>query len=259
MQNQPDEKKRFLRINEAICFWLGYQFKIGRKLLIHEASLRYPLADAITSGNIGIGQVVLEYLHPIFKSKKIDLVVFDEKSKVGKDGSFLKEAFEFKLAKEGTGKEGKVEHQRVFNDLLRLAFHSQWQGKKCYFLMAGTYEDFKVYFVGQKNAVDIVDGKNQIAPRRRTSGDPENEKWSPEGLYKDWFGFSVNEEKRMVFKDDLDWGLSAFKKDYQVRKEVGKIIPSTVQIKTKCLAITPSGLGKSRTHASGIWEVSLEE
>ena len=57
--------EKFNAINEAICYWLGYQFKIGRDKLIHEASLRYPIADTITATNIEIAKIQLEKGHPL--------------------------------------------------------------------------------------------------------------------------------------------------------------------------------------------------
>ena len=106
----------FLRINEAICYWLGFQVQIGRSSLIHEASLRYPIADAITSGPIGINQIQLEFLHPHFLRKRLDIVVLQDQS-----DNQLEMAFELKLAKATTSRPYQDEHQRVFNDIMRLA------------------------------------------------------------------------------------------------------------------------------------------
>ena len=103
-------------IVDAVCYWLGYQFKIGRDQLIHEASLRYPVADTITAKGIAIHRIVLEQLHPIFKSKKIDLVIYGETVKepeTEKDDTNLNQVFEFKLAKSSTSEQFKDEHQRV--------------------------------------------------------------------------------------------------------------------------------------------------
>lgn len=105
MEDEIKKAERLNAIVDAVCYWLGYQFKIGRDQLIHEASLRYPIADTITSKGIAINRIVLEQLHPIFKSKKIDLVIFDEMVKepeAEKDDNNLKEVYEFKLAKSDT-------------------------------------------------------------------------------------------------------------------------------------------------------------
>lgn len=133
-----DEK--FASIIDAVCYWMGYQFKIGRDQLIHEASLRYPIADTVTATNIAISQLVLEKLHPIFKSKKIDLVVYDKNATSAEQETSdnkLIEVYEFKLAKKETNDEYSTEHQRVFDDVVRLAYYNLWRNKDCYFLMCG--------------------------------------------------------------------------------------------------------------------------
>jgi hypothetical protein len=192
MHNKVLDEK-FASIIDAVCYWLGYQLKIGREQLIHEASLRYPIADSITSKGTAINRIVLEKLHPIFKSKKIDLVIFDETVKqpeTEKDDSKLIEVFELKLAKSKTAEKDSDEHQRVFDDVIRLGYYNMWSKKECYFLMCGTYENFKTYFVGQKSDVKNQDNKNIVAPRvaltSSKSGQPTTEEWQPDGLYKDW-------------------------------------------------------------------------
>lgn len=111
-----DTIDRFTELTEAVCYWLGYQTNIGRKQFIHEASLRYPIADAITKDSISINQVKLENVHPLFKGKRVDLSIFDDIS----DESTLSEMHEFKIAKYTP--ENGDEHQRVFNDIVRLGF-----------------------------------------------------------------------------------------------------------------------------------------
>lgn len=251
---------KFNSIIEAVCYWLGYQFKIGRDQLIHEASLRYPIADAITAKGTAIDRVVLEQLHPIFKSKKIDLVIFDESVKepaTEKDDTNLKEVYEFKLAKNETSKEHKEEHQRVFDDLVRLAYYHHWGNKDCYFLMCGIYEDFKTYFVGQKNKPKEQDDKIVVQPRKINATANQFAEWNPEGLYKDWFGFNIGDEKEVEFKisDNENWGLKPFQENYHIRDTQKHIYKDSFKVKTKCVSITPSGLENIKTHAAGIWKI----
>lgn len=268
MKNNVVEDK-FASIIEAVCYWLGYQFKIGREQLIHEASLRYPIADTITSKGIGINRIVLEKLHPIFKSKKIDLVIYNNRvsnPETEVDDKRLKEVYEFKLAKSETSKLESDEHQRVFDDVVRLAYYSKWGKKDCYFLMCGKYEDFKTYFIGQKNEVIKKDGKNQSKPK--TISDSKNqiqidkEKWEPDGLYKDWFKFklgdSIIKEFKIVNQSDKDeWGLQKFQNSYQIRDGILKKYTKSIKIKTTCMSITPNGLENKRTHAAGIWKIEM--
>jgi hypothetical protein len=163
------KNEKFNAIVEAVCYWLGYQFKIGRDQLIHEASLRYPIADTITAKGIAINRIILEKLHPIFEKKYIDLVIFDDTFKEPAteiDDTKLEEVYEFKLAKSATSKKHKEEHQRVFDDIVRLAYYNLWGDKDCYFLMCGKYEDFKTYFVGQKSELK-KDKRKLLAPIRQ--------------------------------------------------------------------------------------------
>jgi hypothetical protein len=259
-------------IVDAVCYWLGYQFKIGRDQLIHEASLRYPVADTITSKGVPIDRIVLEQLHPIFKSKKIDLVIFEEnatEAEIEKDDTKLKEVFEFKLAKSKTSEEHSDEHQRVFDDVVRLAYYNFWGNKDCYFLMCGKYEDFKTFFVGQQTKPTTTQNKKNAVPDRQksttqpanfnlTKSDVEATEWKPAGLYKDWFGFKPGEEKKIEFNNtNKDWGLKPFQDSYHVRDTAKYPYDNNIKIKTKCITITPSGLENIRTHAAGIWKIEV--
>jgi hypothetical protein len=258
---------KFSAIIEAACYWLGYQFKIGRNQLIHEASLRYPIADTLTSKGIDINRIVLEQLHPIFKSKKIDLVIFDKNvinPNDEKDDNKLNEVFELKIAKSDTGRYESIEHQRVFDDIARLAYYNKWRKKACYFLMCGKYEDFKAYFVEQINEVkeegERVNIKERFESTEEDKSQKDNSKWQPNGLYEKWFGFIFGEEKEHEFSitdihNSNEWGLQAFKQNYIVRKDLNYKIDDSLKIKTTCLAITSPGLEKSRTHAAGIWKI----
>jgi hypothetical protein len=267
-----DESKneKFNAIVEAVCYWLGYQFKIGRDQLIHEASLRYPIADTITAKGVAINRIILEKLHPIFIKKYIDLVIYDETVKepaTEKDDTKLKEVFEFKLAKSATSKEHKEEHQRVFDDIVRLAYYNLWSEKECYFLICGKYEDFKTFFVGQKSELKKENRKILVPIRQKTNNQfisenttteqiDEGKIWEPEGIYKDWFGFKIEEVKILIFeKNNNQFGLRSFQKSYKIRNPKIHKYDDSIIIKTKCIAITPSGLENVKTHAAGIWKI----
>lgn len=248
-------------IVEAVCYWLGYQFKIGRKQLIHEASLRYPVADTITAKGIEINRIILEKPHPIFKKRYIDLVIFDETVKeptMEKDDKNLKEVYEFKIAKSETSKEFKEEHQRVFDDIIRLAYYHLWSNKECYFLMCGEYEDFKTYFVGQKRELIKINKKLIVTATTKTAQQQSNQEkiWQPKGIYEEWFGFQMEEEKTIAFNtDNKKFGLKPFQSNYKLKTDKIHKYADTLIIKTKCVAITPSGLENIKTHAAGIWKI----
>lgn len=253
MANQVAQK-RFLSIIESICYWLGYQTKIGREQLLHEASLRYPIADTITADGLPIGSLVLERLHPIFKSKKIDLVIYDTSivdPTMQQNDDFLNEVFEFKLAKVSTGEEGGAEHQRVFDDVVRLAYYNLWRNKSCYFLIAGTYENFKAFFVGQNKSVYQSDGRNRLTPRGFEDG---SDIWNPAGIYSDWFKFEVGGIQIKEFNNDATFGLQSFQENYHIRDEFDFSYEDSIIVKSTCLAITPNGQ-ENRTHAAGLWKI----
>lgn len=269
MRNKVVDEK-FASIVDAVCYWLGYQLKIGRHQLIHEASLRYPIADTITSKGTAINRIVLEKLHPIFKSKKIDLVIYNEKVNDPEkelDDQNLTEVYEFKLAKIDTSKFESDEHQRVFDDIVRLAYFNKWGNKNCYFLMCGKYLEFKTYFIGQKSDIKSQNGINVVAKRniQNKNNNPQLkiDGWKADGLYKDWFGFNLGEEVEKEFKivdasDKKEWGLKSFQDNYQIRDNLKMTFTDSIKIKTKCLAITPHGLEKNRTHAAGIWKIEMK-
>ena len=260
MQNKVIDEK-FAGIIDSVCYWLGYQFKIGREQLIHEASLRYPIADSITSKGISINRIVLEKLHPIFKSKKIDLVIYDDSVKYPEteaDDNKLMEVYEIKIAKSKTGVNYSDEHQRVFDDVVRLAYYNHWHKKDCYFLMCGTYENFKTYFVGQKSEIQKNGSKNIIPERQIKKVDNsillKTEEWLPAGLYGDWFSFKIGETKTKTYTaQSKTWGLKIFEKNYIQRSQKYKY-KDEINIKTTCMALSPIG-EKNKTHAAGIWKI----
>ena len=246
----PDH--RYLAIVDAVCYWLGYQFKIGRARLIHEASLRYPIADTLTSHSISMDQIVLEKLHPLFKSKKIDLVITNNRN--SDDIASIDEVYEFKLAKHETAVDKGEEHQRVFDDIVRLAYFNLWANKNCFFLMCGKYEDFLAYFVGQSSSPQPSDDRQKyiVPPKNNSSVNQSN--WSPNGIYKDWFRFEINESIEKTFDDtDAAFGLRKFQENYKIRNMNHKF-KKNICVKTTCMAITPFG-GGNRTHAAGIWKI----
>ena len=191
----------------------------------------------------------------------IDLVIYNDSVKTPEteiDDSKLAEVFELKLAKSKTGEQYSDEHQKVFDDVIRLAYYNMWGKKDCYFLMCGTYENFKTFFVGQNSRAKPEGGKNILVPKQvkkiEDFGIPETEEWLPSGLYKEWFGFKPGEPVSIEFNDSSDkWGLKPFQKNYEPRDPGHKFI-STIKIRTTCIALTPVE-EKNKTHAAGLWKI----
>lgn len=270
----------FKSICEAVCYWLGYQFSIGRERLIHEASLRYPIADAITSCNISIDKIQLERGHPYFKDKRVDVFVCNQKV-TSIDVEFIDSIFELKLSKSETGNEFSLEHQRVIDDILRLAYFNLISKKDSYFLICGTYENFKNYFVGDKTVQTTDENQNIQISMLQGKNDEENavanvkDKWNAEkSLFKDYFNFDyidskssgkLPQQKEYVFeiKDKMtatdEFGLKNFHKKYTSKKDKSNqdfiVFDNKLKIRTTCVAITPFESITNRTHACGIWKI----
>lgn len=248
-----DTYDRFTELTEAICYWLGYQTNIGRKQFIHEASLRYPIADAITKDSIAINQVKLESVHPLFKGKRVDLTIFQDIS----DEETLTEMHEFKIAKY-TSEKGD-EHQRVFNDIVRLGYYNLVSGKECYFLMCGSFDDFRQHFVGDK-PMPVTSKDGTISINQRNTKVIE---WKPNGIYKDWFMFEQKKDIEITFDNtDTDFGLHKFKSNYNLSDKLKDTDTdfynsNEITLKTTCMSIT--SFGSQRTHAAGIWKIEMNK
>lgn len=265
---------KFNAINEAICYWLGYQFKIGREKLIHEASLRYPIADTITATNIEIAKIQLEKGHPCFTDRLVDVFLYNKPVTEFTEENCLTsiaEIYELKLVKKETGTKGGLEHQRVIDDILRLAYFNQATGKDSYFLICGKYQNFKNYFVGEKDTPKTDTEANILIPERHTSISPAKE-WNPEkSLYKNYFNFDLSKTpksytfmKNKILKKDSEiekkiklFGLNSFQDRYKI-KDTLITWNDSITIKTTCIALTPFETITHRTHACGIWKIEAK-
>lgn len=279
MMNKRKVESKFEAINNAICYWLGYQHKIGREKLIHEASLRYPIADVLTGQGTEINKIQLEKCHPYFVDRPVDLFVYNKPTNDVEDENLvdsIAEMYELKLAKNTTNTEFGNENQRIIDDILRLAFLNKGSGNSCYFVICGTYENFKTYFIGDKNK-PTIDKKNR-AILNLNKDDKEPNKWNTQrSLYKDYFEFHINGTKTYEFKitpeapnyskselkdlskDEIKeykkakFGLTDFSRRYETKADTISIDPITVQ--TTCLGITAFEGTSHRTHAGGIWKI----
>lgn len=250
-------------IVEAVSYWMGYQFKIGRDKLLHEASLRYPIADTLTSKKeYSIDRVNLEKGHPLFEDKIVDLLIFDkntnEVNKLNYKDSIL-EMYEFKLVKNSTGNKLGNEFQRVIDDILRLAYFNHLTKKDCYFLICGKYDEFNTYFIGNsKKPKQNTEAKYEISSSKLKS-----DGWNGENsVYKNVFSFKIDDPKTCFFENtnfekentETIIGLDSFQKRYKI-KNSQFTYTKELTIKTICKAITTFETSPSRTHAVAIWKI----
>lgn len=262
------QNEKFNAIVDAVCYWLGYQFKIGRDKLMHEASLRYPIADTLTAKGIPIDKINLEKAHPFFEDKIVDLITFDKKVSEINDTNFnnsISEIYEFKLAKTKTNTKYGDEHQRIVDDILRLAYFNLETGKDCYFLMCGKYDEFNAYFLGKTKRVIKNNGSSvTVIP---SSNVVENNWNSTNSLYNDYFKFKINDSATYLFdkneiptdanekqKKELEFGLSSFQARYKIKNSL-TAWNDTLKLRTTCMAISLFELNPTKTHAAAIWKI----
>src|SRR6478735_4438258 len=86
----------FNKLIHSVTYYLSYQDRIGRKFMIDESSLKYPVADYLTGLEIPLTNIKLEFSHPNLKKRQIDLVTTD------KSKTKAETAYEFKISRENT-------------------------------------------------------------------------------------------------------------------------------------------------------------
>lgn len=223
----------FNRLIHAAIYFLSYQDRIGRSFMINESSLKFPIADYLTSLEIPSCEIQLEYPHPILERRRIDLVIL-KKSKMGA-------AFEFKIAKPDTRNES--EQKRIFNDLMRLYLIVKTKKIPCYFLIVGKQNEFISSFRSIANVPPV--GSARSIPK-------------PNGFYTEWFNFKIN--KRYSFKVKSS-NVYQYKKIYgeflniYKSEKVGKKIDLPINIKTKCIGISALSRNYPIPYVGGIWKV----
>ena len=223
----------FNKLIHSATYYLCYQDRIGRGFMIDESSLKYPIADYLTSLEIPLSNIQLEYSHPDLKKRNIDLVTTEAQN--------IENAFEFKISRQNTKYE--PEQKRIFNDLMRLHLIAKSGNSNCYFLIAGTQSEFIQFF-------------RSIVSQRPTSNNKDLP--LPEGFYTEWFKFKVGEEQPFDVKNvkgsEYEKIYKAFLKDYKPKKRGNKLeLPE--KIKTKCIAISALSREFPTPYVGGIWKV----
>jgi hypothetical protein len=208
--------------------------------MINESSLKYPIADYLTSLEMPLAKIQLEYKHPNLKKRSVDLITLDQ-PKTKSNTPQIEIAFEFKISWEKTRYE--AEQKRIFNDLMRLHLIAKSKNVSCYFLIAGLHSDFIQHF--RSIASTRPAGNNNTLP-------------DPEGIYTEWFKFKVGEEKtfdvKSVTGNNYETIYQAFLTDYKPKKKNDKLeLPE--KIKTKCVAISALSREFPTPYIGGIWKV----
>ncbi len=225
----------FNKLIHSATYYLSYQDRIGRNFMINESSLKYPVADYLTSLEIPLANIQLEFSHPDLKKRQIDLVTTDNLKKK------IESAFEFKISRLYTKYE--PEQKRIFNDLMRMYLMGKSNSSSCYFLIAGTQSDFIQYF-------------RSIVTTRPTTNSKDLP--IPEGFYTEWFKFKVSEVKtfdvKNVSDNDYEKIYKAFLRDYKAKKKGVKLeLPD--KLTTKCIAISALSREFPTPYVGGIWKI----
>lgn len=208
--------------------------------MVNEASLKYPIADYLTSLEMPLTKIELEYNHPHLKKRSVDLIALDQ-PKTKSNTPKIEIAFEFKISKEETRYE--PEQKRIFNDLMRLHMIAKSTNANCYFLISGIHKDFIQHF--RSIATTRPTGSNNTLP-------------DPEGIYTEWFKFKLGEEKEFAVKNVTGNNYAtiyqAFLKSYKPKKKGDKLeLPE--KIKTKCVAISALSREFPTPYVGGIWKI----
>jgi hypothetical protein len=224
----------------AATYYLSYQRKIGREVMISESLLKFPVADYLTGAGTKIGQIELEFPHPKLVDRYIDLVKIKEGS--NKELIF---AIEFKIAKPAT--KDSSEKKRIFYDLMRLFLLTE-KGTKGYFMIVGEFNHFISYFkstpIAKDKAIKEKKEQNQKIPERKS-------------FYNEWFNFA--KDIPQVFKVDKAEKKSyqtfydSFIEVYQPRMNHSHKLPE--KLTTKCIAISKLNRGNPVPYIGGVWEI----
>jgi hypothetical protein len=229
----------FDKLIHSVTYYLSYQEKIGRSFMVDESSLKYPVADYLTSLEIPLANIQLEFSHPDLWKRQIDLITTDQPNKKLKQ--IIESAYEFKISRQNTKYE--PEQKRIFNDLMRLHLLAKSNGSSCYFIIAGSHKDFIQYF-------------RSIVSKRPTTNNKDLPQ--PEGFYTEWFKFKEDDEAIFEVKNvkgnEYENIYQAFLSDYKA-KEDGVVLELPDKITTKCIAISALSREFPTPYVGGIWKV----
>lgn len=215
----------------CIYHWLNYKDSTCKTSLLAESSIRYPLAEFLErklSAN-----VVLEENHPLFKKRRFDFS-YDHKLNGKKRKGFI----EIKVVRKNTKEESEI--QRIFNDLMRLAYCST--SNYNYFILCGKTTDFNCFF---KNELTKTSSIDEIL--RRTPSEHQ----SASGIYSNWFAFERGCEKS--FKPSAFPQHEVFYRKYCWRENVEQHNLSS--IKTTLIESLPRGFETNKSQCVYVWRV----
>lgn len=221
------------QLASAIHHWLSYISICTNSRLLAESSVRYPFVEFLER-KCGT-PVDLEKQHDSFSNRHVDFCFNNEETKL---------YVELKYVSRHT--RGNNEMQRVFNDLIRLSLLTKkGDGTRGFFIMCGDTESYNTNFRR------IIDGK-KLDKNSLPQYQKETAQIEPLGIYSEWFGFNMNEEKTIDLKSNEK--TSVFVQEYYGDNATLDVLEFST-IKTKRIAFLPTEKQESRSQTVSIWEV----
>ena len=229
----------FRKLMQSVAYYLSYQDKIGKSFMIDESSLKYPVAEYLSSLKVSLSNIELEYPHPYLRNRKVDIVKLSNRKRA------VEVAFEFKMTRTGTRYES--EQKRIFNDLMRLYLLKKHYAKRCYFLVAGKQDDFIQHF----RSIVTKKPKSTTNKGHRTLPDPR-------GFYTEWFSFKLGARKEFVVSSQQSDSYKSiyhnFLLEYKPRNDKEELVlPETLV--TRCNAISALSVDYPIPYVGGIREI----
>lgn len=231
-----------INMARAVHYQLSYINTVSRTDVLAESYFKLPAIDYIERHpNLGYN-VFLEYPHPVFKYRRIDISW--GKGKAEAPSSFM----EMKFVKAETA--GISEQQRFYNDLARLAAILAIRDKThCFFLASGLKLNWEECFINTYKP-------DQTTTETRTtkSGKKKKNNRKVKSIYQKWFSFdSKNPGKIISIKKNNCWN-KAFLDEYETREETNKCILN--RIKTRLLWISEADSNSLQDNTmTAIWEI----
>lgn len=198
-------------------------------------------------------KIFLEQVHPVFKSKRIDLAWgkgIDKKDKIVMPTTFL----EMKYVKEETADGSEI--QRYFNDLTRLAIlcsnfdANSNKDYNCYFLASGNWLYWNTCFkqFSDKNKKDFISPVKVNAERKSDLISSD---------YSNWLSFNLMDYERIIHTSDYKSPyFDEFCEHYVLRSSDAKPDPNqNFSFRTQLLWLSESEPELTNATVTGLWKI----
>ncbi len=238
-----------LRSSQCVYNWLGYLSKASdNSKLIAESSIKFPFVECLERHSIK--DIYLEYRHPLFKGKRIDVCVgSNAESEI--DFDTIQNVFiEFKFVRGDTLSD--KEKQRYFNDIMRLScLKKKCPQSTCYLLICGetiSFNDAFRYCPGFKDISSmLVDKKGKKRKNKKS-------------IYNKWLSFNMQFREKSTDFSKIQYNkyIKSFKDEYLCKKRDGVAVEDKeiLILNTHLKLMLPSKGSIDNSYSLGLWEIS---